>query len=844
VKRRPDQSAADTQPNPDRLSALGRSLAADWAACWTTPWPVRLLSGADICLASVLTLAALPALLEPRVLAIITVLLAGGAANVELGRHAEGGRVETYRLSKGLSAWPFAAALLLPSGLAGLVAAVLYAHCRVRGLQVPLWKWVHSWAIVSLAGAASSALLTTFGGGPLPTDGSGPLLGLVLLAAGVFLGTEAMLLLAVTRLNAREDLDYHHALRRLDFFATEFAVLAAGGTAAVLSRYWPGFLLLALPGYVQLQRAVLYRDLWEGLRRARADLETSHTRLEASEERFRSLVQHASDVTAVLDTTGQLSYVSAAADRLWGRQPEALHGSALLDLVHPDDRAATQAHFGEVVRQPGLSRATELRLQHADGTWRDFEVVATNLLDQPALAGIVLNCHDITQRKRLGEQLAHQAFHDPLTGLANRALLVDRLDHALVRAGRQEQPTGVLLLDLDDFKLVNDSLGHHAGDLLLQEVAVRVRRCLQAEDTAARLGGDEFAVLLEAVASQDEALAVAERLVAALRIPVELDGRELTVGVSIGLALSTPAGDQADDLLRRADLALYRAKADGKGTYAVFDPSLEARARDRLELESDLRQALGRGELHLVYQPILLMDDGRIGELEALLRWQHPRRGLVSPATFIPVAEETGLIVPIGQWVLEEACRQVRVWQDQYPTVPPLVMSVNLSGRQFQHPNLVADVARTLRETGLDPHCLKLEITESLLMRDVEAAVATCAALKELGVQLAIDDFGTGYSSLGQLKRFPFDTLKIDRSFVDGLGRDEQDTAIVRSVVTLAKTLSLSVTAEGIETPVQEAHLRSLGCEFGQGYLFARPQPPELIGALLAGDTTPAADAA
>jgi EAL domain-containing protein (putative c-di-GMP-specific phosphodiesterase class I) len=316
------------------------------------------------------------------------------------------------------------------------------------------------------------------------------------------------------------------------------------------------------------------------------------------------------------------------------------------------------------------------------------------------------------------------------------------------------------------------------------------------------------------------------------------------IGLSIGVALSTPADVRADELLRRADLALYRAKADGKGGYAVFDPSLEAHALERLEIESDLHQALERGELQLVYQPILTLDDGRIGEVEALLRWQHPRRGTVTPATFIPVAEATGLIVPIGQWVLQEACRQVRTWQDEYRTLPPLVMSVNLSGRQFQHPGLVADVARTLGQTGVDPRCLKLEITESVLMADVETAVATCVALKELGVQLAIDDFGTGYSSLGQLKRLPFDTLKIDRSFVDGLGRDEQDMAIVRSVVTLAKTLSLSVTAEGIETSVQEAHLRSLGCERGQGYLFARPQAPETIRTLLAGATVGAARAA
>ena len=329
-------------------------------------------------------------------------------------------------------------------------------------------------------------------------------------------------------------------------------------------------------------------------------------------------------------------------------------------------------------------------------------------------------------------------------------------------------------------------------------------------------------------------MSIAERILASLRAPVAVAGRELSVGVSIGVALGTSSGDVADDVLRRADLALYRAKADGKGGYALFDPSLETRVLERMEIENDLRTALERGELRLVYQPILTLADGRVAEVEALIRWHHPRRGVVAPGVFIPLAEETGLIVPIGQWVLEEACRQLRIWHAEFPQTPPLVLSVNLSARQFQHTDLVADVDRTLRQAGIDPRYLKLEITESVVMHDVESAIATCHRLKELDLLLAIDDFGTGYSSLGQLKRFPFDTLKVDRSFVDGLGRDEQDTAIVQSVVSLAKTLGLSLTAEGIETPVQEAFLRSLGCERGQGYLFARPAAPEVIASMLA----------
>jgi diguanylate cyclase (GGDEF)-like protein/PAS domain S-box-containing protein len=806
---------------------------ADLTEWWNTSWLVRIDTAIVGLLAGLLALASLTGLSDPKALAIFVMLLAGGAFNVELGRLAEGGPTSSNRLSKGLSAWPFAAALLLPLGAAGLVAGVLYVHCRLRGIQVPLWKWINSWAIVSLAGAATSVLLSYFGGS-LAAGGSVVQLLLILLAACLFLIVEAALLLLITWINRREDLAYHMALRRLDFFATEYAVLAAGAIAAVLVRDWPGFLILAIPGYVQLQRAVLYRDLYAGLGQARADLEASHATLRASEQRFRSLVQNASDVTVILDARGVATYISPAADRVWGRCPEKLPDTAMIDFVHPDDRTAAQVHFTEVVRQSGLTLSTEMRLAHADGSWRDFEVVATNLLDQPSVAGVVATYRDVTERKAFERELRHLAFHDPLSELPNRALFLDRLERALARAERRGNSVAVLFLDLDDFKVVNDSLGHQAGDLLLQEVAVRLRNCLRPEDTAARLGGDEFAVLLEEVADQAEALAIAERIHSAMRMPVELAGRAVIIGLSIGVELSTPEDSRADELLRRADLALYRAKADGKGGYAVFDPSLETHALERLEIESDLRQALDRNELQLLYQPILMLDNGRVGEVEALLRWNHPRRGLVSPVTFIPVAETTGLIVPIGQWVLEEACRQLREWQIEYPTHPPLVMSVNLSGRQFQHPGLVADVARTIAASGINPQCLKLEITESVLMRDVETAVNTCVALKELGVQLAIDDFGTGYSSLGQLKRLPFDTLKIDRSFVDGLGRDEQDMAIVRSVVTLAKTLSLSVTAEGIETPLQEAHLRSLGCERGQGFLFARPQAPEAISPLLA----------
>ena len=829
---------------PD-AQAVGRATRADtqlvklrddYMAWWTAPTSARLFSGACVCVATVLTLAAVPALVEMRVVGIFVALLAGGAFNVELGRHAEGGPVSSNRLSKGLSAWPFAAAMLLPIGLGGLVAAVLYAHCRARGLQVPLWKWVNSWAIVSLAGAASSVLLASFGGGPPLAGGSGPVLVLILLAASLFLGVEAALLLVVTRLNAREDLAYHEGLRRLDFYATEFAVLAAGGIAALLCRDWPGFLVLALPGYVQLQRAVLYRDLWDGLGRARADLEGSHASLQASEERFRSLVQNASDVTIILNADGHMTYVSPAADRVWGRQPDSLHGTMVIDVVHPDDRAAAQVHFAEVVRQPGLTLGTDLRLEHADGTWRDFEVVATNLLDQPAVAGVVATYRDVTERKTFERQLRHLAFHDPLSQLPNRALFLDRLENAVARARRGNEVVAVLYLDLDNFKTVNDSLGHPTGDALLVEVARRLSGCARDGDTVARLGGDEFAVLLEDATGRHTAEAVARRIGAVLRKPVHVAGHDVLVSASIGIADAHDSPGGADELLRNADMAMYAAKGHGRDCVERFAPSMYATVRERLELTADLHRALDQGEFRVFYQPIVELGTSRICEVEALVRWQHPERGLVQPDD----VHSAGRGDRTDRAALVAGCSRRRVARVESGRCScrsdrrSWSASI-LSGRQFGDPNLVADVTRVLRETDLEPSTLKLEITESVAMQDATRAEATMHALKALGVQLAIDDFGTGYSSLQYLKRFPVDTLKIDKSFVDGLGSDEQDTAIVQSIVALAKTLRLDVTGEGIETAVQQAQLRLLAVERGQGYLFARPQPAEVVGRLLLG---------
>ncbi|HEX9126408.1 MAG TPA: EAL domain-containing protein [Methylomirabilota bacterium] len=450
------------------------------------------------------------------------------------------------------------------------------------------------------------------------------------------------------------------------------------------------------------------------------------------------------------------------------------------------------------------------------------------------MATIEQQAEEIGQFPRRLEQLTKQAFRDSLTGLPNRALFMDRLSHGLTGAKRRHEHLAVLFLDLDRFKVINDTLGHTVGDQLLVEVSDRLGSSLRPGDTVARLGGDEFGILLEDVADAETAEAVALRIEEELAKPLHFDGREIFVSASIGIALSSARLGMPEEILRDADLAMYHAKSKGNARHEIFDDSMSAPALDRMDLEMDLRSAISRQEFRLHYQPILRMDTGRITEVEALIRWQHAKRGLLQPDSFIGLTEETGLIVPIGQWVLREACRQAREWQLEFPSIPPLVMSVNLSAKQFQNPNLVQEISQALAESGLAAGSLKLEITESVVMQDAPATLAKLKDLKDLGIRLAIDDFGTGYSSLGYLKRFPVDTIKIDRSFVKGLSKDGNDNAIVRAVITVAKTLNMDVTAEGVETEQQRIELKALGCDRAQGFLFARPADAEHVGPLLA----------
>ena len=551
-----------------------------------------------------------------------------------------------------------------------------------------------------------------------------------------------------------------------------------------------------------------------------------------SEQRFRSLVQNAADTVVVADRTSLFTYMNPGRGSDWEFGGSGHAATTLQSIVHPGDAAAADTFFAECLELPGGIITTELRVRVIDGTWRQAEVIGTNLLGKEAVDGVVLTIRDITERRAFEDQLKTMAFRDPMTKLANRALFIDRLDHALAGAGGRGQSVGVLFLDLDNFKLVNDSLGHGSGDRLLVAVAERLKAAIRAGDTAARFGGDEFTILLGNVESEAAAMEAVSRIEAGLKAPFTIDGRELFVTASIGVALSMGRSSEPETLVRNADLAMYRAKLNGKARHETFDGSMDAGALARIELETDLRHALDRHEFRVYYQPIVALDDSRVTGVEALVRWMHPVRGLVQPNDFIPVAEDTGLIVPIGRWVLEEACRQAASW-NRNRAGPPLTMSVNLSARQFQHPGLLEDIVGALREADLDPGTLTLEITEGVVMKDPTAAALKLHEMKDLGVRIAVDDFGTGYSSLAYLKDFPVDSLKIDRSFTSGVGGEGDDAAIVRSIVALGHALRLSVTAEGIETRDQLVELRTLECDRGQGFLFARPVPADELTALL-----------
>ncbi|WP_053064230.1 putative bifunctional diguanylate cyclase/phosphodiesterase [Caballeronia mineralivorans] len=556
-----------------------------------------------------------------------------------------------------------------------------------------------------------------------------------------------------------------------------------------------------------------------------------------SEQRFKSLVRHAADLILICDTSGTIIYRAPTAETAWAFSREHSPDEMLSRWIHPDDQAALHEIWQQVAAGPGVSNTLELRSRDSQDGWRNGEFTLTNLSQELEVGGIVVNVHDVTERKLFEQQLITQAFYDSLTSLPNRALLLDRIEQALVRVRRRNGTVGLVFFDIDNFKRVNDGLGHQTGDVLLVAAAKRLAACVRPSDTVARLGGDEFVILLEQLTSDPvaEVTQIAQRIIKEFRKPFLLDGKDYVVSGSLGIALADTATKATDgaSLLRNADVAMYRAKSDGKSRYAIFDANMHTDIVSRVELEADLRRALERQELRVHYQPILHLESETCIEVEALVRWQHPTRGLIAPLEFIPIAEETGLIIPLGLWVLEEACRHAAAWQLLYPSMPPLQVSVNLSPRQFEHADLLTDVQRALEQAGLSPASLRLEVTEGVIMRDTESSIRTLQKLKNLGIRLAIDDFGTGYSSLSYLKMLPLDVLKIDRSFVRGIGQNAEDDAIVQAIISLAKSLGLAVTAEGIETTQQAELLRQWSCEKGQGFLFARPLEAMQISALL-----------
>lgn len=561
------------------------------------------------------------------------------------------------------------------------------------------------------------------------------------------------------------------------------------------------------------------------------NLEARTEELQASEQRFRALVEHATDLITVIEADGTIIYQSPSIERVLGYTPADVIGCEFTGFVHPEDLHSVATFVTDAMKSHDAVTSTTVRVRALDGTWRYMTIVGTDHRDDNAVRGLVLNIRDISERHALEEQLRFDAFHDPLTRLANRVRFMDRLEHALARRARRSSEVAVLFLDLDNFKSVNDGLGHAAGDELLVEVARRLAASTRPEDTVARLGGDEFAVLLEELVGSEGAAAAAQRVLAELRAPVRIGAREVFARASIGIATSIGETD-GGVILRNADVAMYAAKSLGKGRYEIYHRGMRAAALDRLSLIADLEGAVERREFIVEYQPILTLASGEVAGVEALVRWNHPTLGLIQPETFISLAEETGTIIDIGRWVLDEACRQACDWQRELGADPPLAMNVNVSARQLLQPGFVEDVARALADWQISPASLVLEITESVMMHDVQVSLAILREIKGLGVRLAIDDFGTGYSSLSYVRQFPFDILKIDRSLL-ATGAQAADVDLERAIVDMGRTLDLEIVAEGIEQADQLARLKSLHCERGQGFYFAPPMSADAIRVVL-----------
>jgi diguanylate cyclase (GGDEF)-like protein/PAS domain S-box-containing protein len=571
-------------------------------------------------------------------------------------------------------------------------------------------------------------------------------------------------------------------------------------------------------------------------------------RLNERDELFRLVSENADDMIALVDMNGTRLYNSPAYQKVLGYTAEELSSTSSFEQIHPDDRQRV-VEAAEHARRTGVGRRLEYRIRHKDGSWRVLESSASPILDETGKAEkMVIVNRDITARKHAEEKLAHRNFHDALTGLPNRSLFLDRVQRAFIHSVRHpEYKFAVLFIDVDDFKKFNDSFGYAAGDQVIMELASRLTSSLHryqavarlalmshGEDTLARLGGDEFAVLLDDIKDPSDAIRVVNRMQDALAAPFIFNGQEVFSSASIGIVISSTDRDRAEDLLRDAELAMYRAKAAGKARCQVFDAEMHARALDRLRLERDLRAAVSREEFLVHYQPIVQLSDYRITGFEALVRWQHPERGVLQPSEFIEIAEQTGLIVPMNRWVLREICYQARAWHSRFPSEPPLTATANITSQELAQPDLANSIRLTLQQTAMNPRHLQLEIRETVAMADAENAAGVLARLKGLGVRLSIDDFGTGYSSLSRLQGLPLDTLKIDRSFISDMHNDADKREIVRVIVMLGQQLGMKVVAEGTETAEQVRYLKELGCDYAQGFFFSKPVDARAFEELLA----------
>jgi PAS domain S-box-containing protein len=637
-------------------------------------------------------------------------------------------------------------------------------------------------------------------------------------------------------------------VERREWWLWGFAIIVTVGLTSAI-------VFLVLPGAHSENNSLYWASLREWVRGLAAlvllfDVYTMYQHLQLQrvrrqlaerDELFQLITENAADMIAVVSHDGQRVYSSPAYQKVLGYSPEELGSGTSFDQIHPSDQDRVKK-AAEKAYRTGQGQKVEYRMRHKDGSWRVLESTSNTIgAKQGEAARLVIVNRDITERKRAEEALAHRAFHDGLTELPNRELFLDRLQHAMLRARRHtDYKFAVLFVDVDEFKVVNDSLGHSAGDELLVEIAKRMSASFRDSDmiarlqvpneveehlgasSVARLGGDEFTVLLEDVSRPSDAIRVGQRIQEKLAIPFEIKGRQIVIKASIGAALSANSYNKPEEMVRDGEIAMYRAKQSGKARCEVFDSGMHLKAVRRLKLETDLRLGLERGELLVYYQPIISLRSGKITGFEALSRWNHPD-GMISPADFIPVADETGLILPMNRDLLRQACDQLHIWQAQINCDPPLMISVNVSRRQFAQPGLAADIGTILQQTGTSPQNISLEIVETIAMGESDRALVVLSELKELGVRLSIDDFGTGYSSLSRLPRFPIDALKIDRTFVSNMTTDRDNHEIVRLIIMLAHSLRLSVVGEGTETEEQVAALKKLDCEMVQGYFYSPP---------------------